>query len=253
MTSTGIPKNVIFLSLGASLVFLSGITNAFQLHPGQTSSTVRIGVPNTFDAFPTVWHKEKKSQHLSRAQRLWSSPTDHVDVQNATLLAIRDRIRDATGFSFTVFRATLRGITGISLTAIYASTVAATGLWIRKISSVILSVFPAWFRYFLQPLLVLYYAPLFVLRNLTGPTRRRAVKQHESIIRAWKEAVEYARKTERNGYWPVVVNSDGFFEMVAPPDLDDRNQMADAFAETVEHAMEINDTTAGMNEKKQSF
>ncbi len=246
-------RNLIFFSFWVSLVFLSGITNAFQLHPGQIRATATIAVvpvPSSFDDLPTLWHNEKKPLHLSRAQRLWSSPTDHADVQNATLLAIRDRIRDATGFSFTVFRATLRNTTGISLSTIYASTVAAIGLWIRKISSVIHSIVPAWFRLLLQLLLVLYHAPLFVLRNLVGPTRRRAVKQHERVVRAWKEAVEYARKTERNRQWPVVVNDDGFFEIVALPDLEDSNELADVIAETVEQALKINDDTAAEVDKK---
>jgi hypothetical protein len=178
---------------------------------------------------------------------------DDAENGGTMVTALRDRLRRATGFSFTVFRATLRGITGISLTAIYASTVAATGLWIRKICSVVLSLFPSWFRYFLQPFLVLYYAPLFLLRNLTGPTRKRAKAQHDSVLGAWKEAVQYAEKTEKDGYWPVVVSEDGYFEMVAPPDPEEttfaeqKERMADAMAETVEHAMEVNEEALDNN------
>jgi hypothetical protein len=181
-------------------------------------------------------------------QRLWSSSTDaDSNSKKDPELTLRDRLRKATGFSFTIFRATIRGITGISLSAIYASTVAATGLWIRKVCSIILSIFPSWFRYFLQPFLVLYYAPLFMLRNLTGPTRQRAIKQHQSMLEGWKEAVEYAERTEKGGYWPVIVSEDGYFEMVAPPNPDDttyaeeNRQFSEAMAETVEHAMEVND------------
>jgi hypothetical protein len=167
---------------------------------------------------------------------------------------MRDKLRQVTGFSFTVFRTTLRGLTGISLTAIYASTVAITGLWIRRLTSVVLSIFPSWFRYFVQPILVLYYAPLFIIRGLTGPTRKQAVARHRQILEHWKHAVEYAEQTSQDGYWPVVVSDDGYFEMVAPPDpsstittattksskANDRQIMADAMAETVEQAMEIN-------------
>ena len=85
---------------------------------------------------------------------------------------VRNRLRKATGFSFTVFRATLRGITGISLTALYASTLAATGLWIRKIMSAVLGIFPSGFRYFLQPFLVMYYTPLIILRSLSNRSIR---------------------------------------------------------------------------------
>jgi hypothetical protein len=185
---------------------------------------------------------------LLSMQRLWSSSTDaDSNSKKDPDLTLRDRLRKATGFSFTIFRATIRGITGISLSAIYASTVAATGLWIRKVCSIILSIFPSWFRYFLQPFLVLYYAPLFMLRNLTGPTRQRAIKQHQSMLEGWKEAVEYAERTEKGGYWPVIVSEDGYFEMVAPPNPDDttyaeeNRQFSEAMAETVEHAMEVND------------
>ena len=167
-------------------------------------------------------------------------------------LTIRDKLRQITGFSFTVFRKTLRGITGISLTAIYASTVAATGLWIRKTTSIILSLFPSWFRYFLQPILVMYYVPLFILRSITGPTRRNAKSKHEHVLEAWKEAVEYAEQTERDGYWPVTIGDDGCFEMVAPPDPQDtktqaKQKMSNAMFETVEHAKEIE-----YNSEKQS-
>jgi len=165
---------------------------------------------------------------------------------------VRNRLRAATGFSFTVFRATLRGITGISLTALYAGALAASGLWIRKIMSVGLGVFPTGFRYFLQPFLVLYYTPLILLKGLASPTtRKRAVAKHETVLEAWKEAVVVAEKTERDGYWPVVVSDDGYFELTKPPSVDgvidaessesgpENTKMADAMAATVEQASQL--------------
>jgi len=156
---------------------------------------------------------------------------------------VRNKLRQATGFSFTVFRATLRGITGISLSALYAGALAATGLWVRKTMSVMLSVFPSGFRYFLQPFLVMYYTPLILLRSLTSPTtRKRAVAKHETVLEAWKEAVAVADKTEKEGYWPVVVNEEGYFELTKPPSVDGiRSDMdvAEAMAQTVEQAMEL--------------
>jgi len=159
---------------------------------------------------------------------------------------VRNRLRDATGFSFTVFRATLRGITGISLSALYAGALAASGLWIRKTMSVILSVFPSGFRYFLQPFLVLYYTPLILLKSLTSPTtRKRAVVKHETVLEAWKEAVVVAEKTKEDGYWPVVVNDEGYFELSKPPSVDgvldsaSDTDVAEAMAATVEQAMEV--------------
>lgn len=153
---------------------------------------------------------------------------------------VRNRLRKATGFSFTVFRATLRGITGISLSAIYAGALAASGLWIRKTMSAVLSVFPSGFRYFLQPFLVLYYTPLILIKSITSPTtRKRAVAKHETVLEVWKEAVAVAEKTEKDGYWPVVVNDEGYFELSKPPSVDGVEDVAEAMAATVEQAMEL--------------
>lgn len=166
---------------------------------------------------------------------------------------VRNRLRKATGFSFTVFRATLRGITGISLTTVYAGALAASGLWIRKTMSTVLSVFPSGFRYFLQPFLVLYYTPIIVLRSLTSPTtRKRAVAKHETVLEAWKEAVVVAEKTEAEGYWPVVVSNDGYFELSKPPSIssEEASSMADAMAETVEQAMELKSSATDEEEEK---
>jgi hypothetical protein len=175
---------------------------------------------------------------------------------------VRNRLRRATGFSFTVFRATLRGITGISLTALYAGALAASGLWIRKTMSVGLGVFPSGFRYFLQPFLILYYTPLILVKSLASPTtRKRAVAKHETVLEAWKEAVVVAEKTERNGYWPVVVSDDGYFELTKPPSVDGvidesesesgpETKMAEAMAATVEQAMELKSDDGGDDENK---
>jgi hypothetical protein len=159
---------------------------------------------------------------------------------------VRNRLRKATGFSFTIFRATLRSLTGISLTAIYAGALAATGLWIRKTMSTLLSVFPSGFRYFLQPFLVMYYTPLIIVRSLASPiNRKRAVAKRETILAAWKEAVVVAEKTERDGYWPVVVSEEGYFELAKPPSVDGVElqdgdvKLAEAMAATVEQAMEL--------------
>lgn len=184
-------------------------------------------------------------------------------------MTIRNRLRKVTGFSFTLFRATVRGITGISFTALYASSVAVTGLWIRKTMSVLLGLFPSGFRYFLQPFLVLYYTPLILLRTVTGPTRKRAITKHETVLDVWKEAILVAEKVvEKDGYSPVSVSEDGYFELKAPPstntilsinnrhsddDCDDDSEntttanedMANAMAATVEYAMEINNVNDG--------
>lgn len=125
--------------------------------------------------------------------------------------ALRDSVRKLTGVSLTALRATMRAATGISLTLIYASTLAATGAWIRNVTKVILARFPASFRYFLQPILVFYYAPLFILRNLTGPTRKNARKKREEFLDGWKDAVKTAE--EKSTSWPLYLdNKDGYID-----------------------------------------
>jgi hypothetical protein len=59
--------------------------------------------------------------------------------------------------------------------------------------------------------------------------------------------VEKTEKGGGGGYWPVIVSKDGYFEMVAPPSwydttcAEEKRQFLEAMAETVEHAMEVND------------
>jgi hypothetical protein len=124
---------------------------------------------------------------------------------------IRSRIRQETGFSFTTLRRTMRAATGISLTAIYASSLAVTGAWIRQSMRAFLSLIPPWARYFVQPFLVLYYAPLFVVRNWTRrSTRGRALRSHEAFVRGLKLAVTAA--DAKVNYWPLHLDKDGNFE-----------------------------------------
>lgn len=130
--------------------------------------------------------------------------------------SLRSRLRQATGFSLTALRATMRAATGISLTAIYASALAATSAFVRKTMAVVLSPLPPWFRYFLQPFLILYYAPLFILRNLAGPTGKRARETHEHFLDGFKAAVDAAEK-KADGYWPVHVNENGEIVSVEEP------------------------------------
>lgn len=156
--------------------------------------------------------------------------------------SLRSAIRQVTGFSFTAVRATLRAATGVSLTAIYASTLAVTGQWIRTVMKVILGAVPAPLRSFLQPFLVLYYAPLFIIRNLTGPTRQHAKQVHANVIEGWKNAVQAADEKATDGHWPLHLDQDGYFEK----DFAGVN-VNDAVAESVEIAMDTknDDTSSG--------
>jgi hypothetical protein len=116
-----------------------------------------------------------------------SSSSDENNNKKKT--PIRSRLRQMTGFSLTAFRATMRAATGISMTALYASSLAFSGEWIRQTMKVVLSIFPAWARYFVQPILILYYLPLFTLRNLTGPNRRRGFEKPHALVDGWNQAI----------------------------------------------------------------
>ncbi|CAB9511971.1 expressed unknown protein [Seminavis robusta] len=127
-----------------------------------------------------------------------STESEQEDDNDASL---RGYMRKVTGFSLTAFRATMRAATGISLTAVYASTLAFTSAAVRKVMAAMLSPLPPSFRYFLQPLLILYYAPLFVLRSLAGPTGKEARETHEVFVDSFKAAVD-AAEMKVEGYWP---------------------------------------------------
>jgi hypothetical protein len=125
----------------------------------------------------------------------------------------------------------MRAATGISLTAVYASTIAVSGMWIRQTMKVILDLFPSWARYFAQPFLVMYYVPLFVLRNLSAPRQKERMQKHVVLVDSWKQAVAVADQS--TSYWPIHLNQSGDLEKdLAELDL------VDAVAESVEFALQ---------------
>lgn len=136
----------------------------------------------------------------------------------------------------------MRATTGFSLTALRATLRAATGVSISGTLKAILGVFPTWFRYFLQPFLILYYWPLMYMRAVVGTTktaRAEAMASHEAVVEGWKQAIEVAEGVQRDGYWPVHVNDDGFIEAVLPPEPDAVIDTTDAIAESMEIAMSV--------------
>jgi hypothetical protein len=147
---------------------------------------------------------------------LASSSSDSIDTSSSSAPdnendgTFRDNIRKLTGVSLTALRATMRAATGISSTAIYASALAASGVWIRTVMKTILAPIPASVRFFLQFFLVLYYAPLYIVRNLTGPTRKNAHKKREEFLEGWNDAVKAAE--EKSTSWPLDPNKDGFID-----------------------------------------
>lgn len=115
------------------------------------------------------------------------------------------RSRSVTGYSIAAFRTTLRAATGISLTAVYASTLAISGAWVRQTMKVILSIFPSWARYFVQPFLIVYYVPLYMLRSMSSPQRQSYSEEKEKMIASWKEtSVGGSTSDDQNtSYWPL--------------------------------------------------
>jgi hypothetical protein len=118
------------------------------------------------------------------------------------------------------------------------TAVAASGAWIRHTMKFVLSLVPAGVRYFVQPLLILYYAPLFMVRNVTGPTRKRARRTHALVLEGWKEAIE--RADAASTYWPVHVNADGQVEN----DLGNELDIQRAVSESVEVSLDLDENNS---------
>ena len=173
-----------------------------------------------------------REYHCSTVQASEGSALSLSNSMNQDNGHYRARLRDITGFSLTAFRAVLRTMTGISLTAIYASALALSGAWIRTIMASFLGLWPTWMRYFVQPLLILWYAPLLILRTMTGPNRTNARLSHEHFVEGWKKAVIIADGNSQ--YWPIHVNEQNELESDIP-ELD----MREAIAESAFLSMEV--------------
>lgn len=143
---------------------------------------------------------------------------------------------------FYPLRATLRGITGFSLTALRTSLRAATGISITSTTKAFVGLFPLWFRYFMQPFLVLYYAPLMLMRSWVGETKTSKAEKraaHEKLVEGWKHAIEVAEAAQANEYWPIHVDADGNIVASMPPEPEDvwtQNPLNEAVLESVEVA-----------------
>lgn len=200
------------------------------------SSASRHGFGKTRQQIPKALFAFKTHSTLYET----SSSEDSLEKKNNDN-SLRSSLRKATGFSLTALRTTCRAATGISLSAIYLATVAATGAWIRQTTKFVLSIFPPWARYFVQPFLILYYVPIFILRNLTGPTRRRAKKTHEAVLESWKDAVQKADETVT--YWPVHVDEEGIYSDMNELDI------REGVVESIEVARDQEEKKAGEDGK----
>jgi hypothetical protein len=198
-------------------------------------------------------------------------------MDHSPFLPIRHLFRTVTGYSFTAFRTTLRTMTGISISTIYMTTMAMTNRYIRQILTSVISCIPSSLRYFLQPILILYYVPLFLLQRLceqygTGSHQKQQQlkqqqlkqQQHDdALLHSWKQAVMIADETL--SYWPIHVvtktkndtnyttttatttneplhDHDYYIEDVFYQDMSELNPI-DAIIESIEVASEIQQQT----------
>lgn len=131
-----------------------------------------------------------------------------------------------TPFVFSAARASIRATTGFSLTAfrasLFALTVSATQLLKRLVG-----VLPPWARYFVQPLLVLYYTPLTILRAFVS-SQADAKASHEKLLDGWREAISSA--DEKIDNWPIHVSADGSINA----DVSERSIITNSIVEAIE-------------------
>lgn len=123
-----------------------------------------------------------------------SSMRDAEIEKEGLFRSVRVALRTATGFSLTATRTACRTLTGVSISAVFAK---------------VLSIFPLFFRFFLQPLLILYYTPIVLLKAFVGPSKEYVNERrnaHEVLVKGWTQAVQAAEKASENGYWPVTVD-----------------------------------------------
>ncbi|KAL7441440.1 hypothetical protein ACHAXH_006342 [Discostella pseudostelligera] len=166
-----------------------------------------------------------------------SSVNSSDDVQQSP----RSKLRQLTGFSLTALRSTLRTATGFSLTTFRATLRAATGISLSGLISEslrrILGILSPSLRYFLQPLLIMYYVPLLTIRYwMVGPSKQYVEESwqgHEKLIEGWRKAVQAAEKANSDKYWPVHLNDDGTIVISLPPDVDDGLNLVDGIEMSV--------------------
>ena len=85
----------------------------------------------------------------------------------------------------------------------------------------------------MQPFLVMYYAPLFILRNIAAPKRREQKQAHDTLVESWKQAVAVAEHS--TSYWPIHLSENGDIES-----NENEVDLNEAVAKSVEIALEIN-------------
>jgi len=211
--STGIVTDAPYTRQNSSLSFATMSSN--KSRPNNPSSrrqsphiTWQYNNPSS-ERIPKITHVYSSISSSSVTDYSSSSSDD-----DTTKTTSRSKLRQITGFSFTALRTTLRAATGISLTALRISIRAATGISLSGIISStnrrMLEILSPSLRYFVQPFLIAYYAPLLMIRYwLVGPSRQYVEDSrngHERIVEGWRKAVEAAERASADGYRPVHLN-----------------------------------------------
>jgi len=141
-----------------------------------------------------------------------------------------------TGLSFTAFRKSIRTTTGLSITATRTALRGLTGVSVTASMKMLFGIFPPWFRYFLQPLFILYYTPLMITKYFIGATKtskEEAYATHEKIVEGWKDAIRAAEQAQES--WPLHVTDDGKIESLTPQSI----PIADAIVESLDVASTV--------------
>lgn len=157
-----------------------------------------------------------------------SSMRDAEIEKEGLFRSVRVALRTATGFSLTATRTACRTLTGVSISAVFAK---------------VLSIFPLFFRFFLQPLLILYYTPIVLLKAFVGPSKEYVNERrnaHEVLVKGWTQAVQAAEKASENGYWPVTVDDEGYMKLNSPPDPENIVDLNEAIVQSVNVANGMN-------------
>lgn len=176
-----------------SLILIS--TSAFSVLAFDPSTFVRFSVRKNIIHNLPLKYTVQPTLPILMSTDASSSNEENIGVGANVVRtrSFRGTMRATTGFSLTTFRATMRAATGISLSAIYLSIIGFTSGLVRDAMKIILSVLPTSFRYFLQPLLVLYFFPLFLLRTWTSPSLRRERRDLKAALKEdWNRGVEAA-------------------------------------------------------------
>jgi hypothetical protein len=173
---------LLWLSWTIAATFL--VTTAFAFSPSllQQSPTLHARRPHAISSTNRFVHRPSTTTRLlSTCVQLGSNVVVRHAVE-AQVSLVRQQLAGVA--SAAALRTAIRTIAGVSLTALYASIDAVSGVWIRQATRLILSIFPSWARLFVQPFLVLYYVPLFLLRSFFS----RKVMHENSAAHGWTTA-----------------------------------------------------------------